>query len=385
MSTRVNTEKKRQAEQQWLRAATHLAEGNNKAVVVQTALEADCWTELSEAHHDFFLFMQVRLLLATEEKFSSLWQDPPETAKRINEFIDFDQSGIEDLYRKETSSYNLLNADQEKWLAQAVNAGKLAHELIESGDAFNPGLAKLLLETTEFGQNARKRLALANTRLVMSVAKKYRDKGLPLLDLVQEGNIGLLRAIDKYDWRLGNRFSTYATWWIRQAVVRALTDKGRTVRLPAHIYFEIRKFVMTEADLEQELSRTPTLEEVAAKLNVPIARAEELAKLNVLEPVSFSALVGGREEYYDSIEDSVYDPDDLSVEHMTGQHIGGLDIQKAMRILTKRELIVLVLKFEHDLTLKEIGEYFDLSRERVRQIIREAAVKLKPIVSDTRL
>jgi RNA polymerase primary sigma factor len=283
------------------------------------------------------------------------------------------------LYFREMGQQQLLSADEEVQLAKEIEAGRAAtkhlnsvEEVLSDDDMDN------LAITQEIGDAARAHLIRANTRLVVSIAKKYRGRGLQFLDLIQEGNVGLMKAVEKYDYRRGNRFSTYATWWIRQAVTRALANHGRTIRIPAHLGGRISKLYQVAQELEQEYGRQPTAEEIAEFMELPADRVRWMLRTS-RQPVHLERPVGDESdaELGDFIEDTDVPPPAESVaQTMLTEEIGDILDQ-----LTPREARILRLRYGlqdgESRTLKEVGEMFGLSRERIRQLEKEALRKLR--------
>jgi RNA polymerase primary sigma factor len=281
------------------------------------------------------------------------------------------------LYFREMGQQGLLSAEEEVQLAKEIEAGreaeiKLAENVLDDEEWLEVNRIK------EVGEAARAHLIRANTRLVVSIAKKYRGRGLQFLDLIQEGNVGLMKAVEKYDYRRGNRFSTYATWWIRQAVTRALANHGRTIRIPAHLGGRISKLYQIAQELEQELGRQPSAEEIAENMDLPAERVRWMLRTS-RQPVHLERPVGDESdaELGDFIEDiELPQPAETVANNMLTEEIGEILDQ-----LTPREARILRLRYGlqdgESRTLKEVGEMFGLSRERIRQLEKEALRKLR--------
>jgi RNA polymerase primary sigma factor len=286
--------------------------------------------------------------------------------------------GPASLYLREISRARLLTAEEEVTLAQQLEAGKAATERL-AGGVTDPTEQQQLEEQVDIGQEARRKLIESNLRLVVSVARKYLGRGLSFLDLVQEGNIGLQRGVDKYDWRRGFRFSTYAYWWIRQAVSRAVAEQSRTIRLPVHVVEQLTKLYNVARDLERDLGRQPTPTEIGEQLGISGERVEEAFRAARV-PISLETSVG--DEGDSTLADMVADdlgrsPAEEAEETVFGQ---ALDRSLAAR-LTQREADVLRLRFgltdNHERTLAEVGKELGISRERARQLEAEAMRKLR--------
>ncbi|GAB4273008.1 MAG: RNA polymerase sigma factor RpoD [Candidatus Promineifilaceae bacterium] len=283
------------------------------------------------------------------------------------------------LYFREMGQQSLLSAEEEVQLAMEIEAGREASEKLEAeGDSLTLDEQDQLQLVVEMGEAARAHLIRANTRLVVSIAKKYRGRGLQFLDLIQEGNVGLMKAVEKYDYRRGNRFSTYATWWIRQAVTRALANHGRTIRIPAHLGGRISKLYQVAQELEQEYGRQPTAEEIAENMDLPADRVRWMLRTS-RQPVHLERPVGDESdaELGDFIEDvEAPPPADMVANKMLTEELGEILDQ-----LTPREARILRLRYGlqdgESRTLKEVGEMFGLSRERIRQLEKEALRKLR--------
>ena len=281
------------------------------------------------------------------------------------------------LYFREMGQQGLLTAEEEVRLAMEIEAGNEVEERMATEELTLDELDELSM-VKEVGDAARAHLIRANTRLVVSIAKKYRGRGLQFLDLIQEGNVGLMKAVEKYDYRRGNRFSTYATWWIRQAVTRALANHGRTIRIPAHLGGRISKLYQVAQELEQEYGRQPTAEEIAEHMDLPADRVRWMLRTS-RQPVHLERPVGDESdaELGDFIEDVDAPPPAESVaQKMLTEELGEILDQ-----LTPREARILRLRYGlqdgESRTLKEVGEMFGLSRERIRQLEKEALRKLR--------
>ena len=283
------------------------------------------------------------------------------------------------LYFREMGQQSLLTADEEVQLAKEIEAGNESVALVEEqGDELTLDEMDEQANLQEVGDAARAHLIRANTRLVVSIAKKYRGRGLQFLDLIQEGNVGLMKAVEKYDYRRGNRFSTYATWWIRQAVTRALANHGRTIRIPAHLGGRISKLYQVAQELEQEYGRQPTAEEIAENMDLPADRVRWMLRTS-RQPVHLERPVGDESdaELGDFIEDvEMPQPAETVANNMLTE-----EISEILDQLTPREARILRLRYGlqdgESRTLKEVGEMFGLSRERIRQLEKEALRKLR--------
>lgn len=323
--------------------------------------------------------MQAMLDKARSDLAEDLQRSKNENGSHSAPLYDLSTVPIDDsvgLYFREMGQQNLLSAKQEVDLAMKIEAGR-KYETMDLTQ-FTLDQQDECVNIIEVGNAARAHLIRANTRLVVSIAKKYRGRGLQFLDLIQEGNVGLMKAVEKYDYRRGNRFSTYATWWIRQAVTRALANHGRTIRIPAHLGGRISKLYQVAQELEQKLGRQPTPEEIAEHMDQPADRVRWMLRTS-RQPVHLERPVGDESdaELGDFIEDSDAPPPAESVaQNMLTEEIGEILDQ-----LTPREARILRLRYGlqdgESRTLKEVGEMFGLSRERIRQLEKEALRKLR--------
>ncbi|QEV15622.1 RNA polymerase sigma factor [Streptomyces fradiae ATCC 10745 = DSM 40063] len=281
-------------------------------------------------------------------------------------------------YLREIGRIPLLTAAEEVELARRVEAGLFAEEKLARTPDLDTRLALDLDRLVVRGRMAKRRLIEANLRLVVSVAKRYAGRGLTMLDLVQEGNLGLIRAVEKFDYARGYKFSTYATWWIRQAMSRALADQGRTIRVPVHVVELINRVVRVQRGLLQERGREPTAEEVAARLGLPPERIGEVLRL-AQEPVSLHTPVGGEDDV--ALGDLIEDGDAASPAESAAFLLLREHLEAVLSILGEREREVVQLRYGladgRPRTLEEIGRLFGVTRERIRQIESKTLGKLR--------
>jgi RNA polymerase primary sigma factor len=282
------------------------------------------------------------------------------------------------MYLQEIGRFPLLDAQQEVELSMQVEAGVKAEERLDEAVALQPAERILLQRQARQADRAKSRLVEANLRLVVSIAKKYVGRGLGLLDLIQEGNLGLIRAVDKFDYRKGFKFSTYATWWIRQAVTRALADQARTIRVPVHMVETINKLAMVQRTLNQDLGREPTIAEIAKELDIESGKVTELRRI-AQDPLSLETPIG--EEDDATIGDIVPDLGaDVPVEEAAFKLLQEY-LMLALEALGDREREVLIMRFGLDdgtvRTLEQVGAHFEVTRERIRQIENKALAKLR--------
>src|SRR5881227_539096 len=282
------------------------------------------------------------------------------------------------LYLEAAAREPLLTKEEEIELAQTIERGKAGEEKLAAGRVRSDNTIRKLRTDIRIAEAARQRFIMANLRLVVSVARKDQGQGLPFLDLVQEGNIGLMRAVELFDWRRGFKFSTYATWWIRQAITRAIADRGRQIRLPVHVHDQIRKLRRTFVQHSQRTGRDPTPEELSRALALPVEEIERLLEAERREPVSLQAPVGEDTELGDLLEQAdEQSPLDAVEDAMLRQEIG----QAVLNVLDSRERRVIALRYGlgngHAMSLRDVGKIMGLSGERVRLIEREALRKLR--------
>ena len=304
-----------------------------------------------------------------DEVFLEEDAETAEQEEEVKEEIEFPSDSmiaVDDpvkMYLKEIGALKLLDGEEEIKLAKAVERG-IAADATE--------------EEIQQGEAAKKELADRNLRLVVSIAKKYLGRGLQFLDLIQEGNLGLLKAVDKFDYTKGYKFSTYATWWIRQAITRAIADQARTIRVPVHMVETINKLNRISRQLLQEKGREATNEELAKAMGISVAKVREVKKI-AQDPISLETPIGEKEDSH--LGDFIEDHEAVAPDDAAGSILLREQIEELLQGLTDREREVLELRFGlkdgKTRTLEEVGKYFDVTRERIRQIEGKALVKLK--------
>ncbi len=315
------------------------------------------------------------LIINEEEAEEEL--EEPEQEIIFDDLANIDTDDTIGLYLKEVSRVPLLTAEEEVELAQRIERGRMAREELARGNVSTRRRTDLR-RLIEDGWGAREHLITANSRLVISVAKKYMGRGVPFLDLIQEGNIGLIRATKKFDYRRGHKFSTYATWWIRQAVTRAIADQGRTIRVPVHMGDQINKLLRVQHQLTQRLGREPSVEELAQALDVPPKKVENMIQV-ARRPLSLETPTDDEEDSVlgDFIEDEeAPPPDDSATYNLLREHL-----EEVLNTLPPREVRILQLRYGlldgQAYTLEEVGRKMGVTRERVRQIEAQALSRLR--------
>ncbi len=282
------------------------------------------------------------------------------------------------LYLDEIGRYPLLDKDDEVHLARAIEEGRQAAALLDTSPSLPSAKRRDLRRLVRDGQRAGQSFVNSNLRLVVSIAKRYQSTDMPLLDLIQEGNLGLIHAVEKFDWRKGFKFSTYATWWIRQAIGRGIDNSSRTIRLPVHAGDQVRRLLRIRGHLEGEIGRTPTVEELAEAMQLSVETVGELLR-HATDPVSLDTPVGADGDT--ELGEIVADINSATPFEVVAQSLMGEEIDKLLRPLDEREREILRLRYGLDRgdprTLEEVGDVLHLTRERIRQIERQALSKLR--------
>jgi RNA polymerase primary sigma factor len=323
--------------------------------------------------------------LAVEDTESLLVRRRWRRAERSSERGDASTGDTVRMYLKEIGRVDLLSTDDERRLAQAIENGNRAAAMLEEEPTDTVGYRRLR-RTVHAGSRAKSELIQANLRLVVSIAKRYSGRGMQFLDLIQEGNLGLMRAVDKFDHTKGFKFSTYATWWIRQAITRAIADQARTIRIPVHMVESMNRVMRTQRQMHQELEREPTLDELAERCALPVERIREILRYS-LDPLSLDSPVGEEDDsnLSDFIADLTADtPADLATKRMLT-----MAVEEALGELSTREQEIVRMRFGLDdgqaRTLEDVGKYFNVTRERIRQIEAKTLAKLRHPMRSQRL
>ncbi len=321
--------------------------------------------------------------LPTIQEIEEIEEIPEEEIVDPNTLVD--SFGIDDpvrMYLKEIGKVDLLTSEQEVSLAQTMVAGQEAEsqlaEMEEAGEEIPEDVRRALKKTINAGEKAKQDLAEANLRLVVSIAKRYVGRGMLFLDLIQEGNLGLIKAVEKFDYTKGYKFSTYATWWIRQAITRAIADQARTIRIPVHMVETINKVIRVSRQLLQELGHDPSPEEISEEMNMPVDKVREILKI-AQEPVSLETPIGEEEDSH--LGDFIPDEDASEPSEAASFTLLKEQLVEVLSTLTPREEKVLKLRFGIEdgrtRTLEEVGKEFNVTRERIRQIEAKALRKLR--------
>ncbi len=338
---------------------------------------------IEEADDDFEAFIDD---VENDEELEELTA-AVESEIKVSDFEDFVPSSHQaddpvKMYLRDIGQIELLTITQESEYARTVQEGIMCKEKIEAYQRQGKEISKedmeMLQEKIRMGDEARDILIESNLRLVVSIAKKYFGRGLPFLDLIQEGNMGLIKAVYKFDPTKGFKFSTYATWWIRQSITRAIADQGRTIRIPVHMVETINKLGRTTRRLTQEKRREPTPEEIAAEMKISVEKVQQIQRI-AQEPISFDSTVG--EEDDSSLGDFIADTEGQNPLEYTQYQIYREEIDAVLQTLTPREEKVIRLRYglddNHPRTLEEVGRVFDVTRERIRQIEAKALRRLR--------
>ena len=335
---------------------------------VEVGRFAETREDLNEA--EIFEDLMTELNGAGIEVLEEAEEDKPEAEEEVSETVAAGLA-LDDpvrMYLKEIGRVPLLSMEDEKNLAMRIEAGE--KELARNGSANQVVVGQ--------GDEAKRQLTEANLRLVVSIAKKYVGRGMLFLDLIQEGNLGLIRAVEKFDYRKGYKFSTYATWWIRQAITRALADQARTIRIPVHMVETINRLIKISRQLLQELGRDPSVEEIAAEMGLTPEKVREVIKISQ-EPISLETPIGEEEDSH--LGDFIEDQEAVAPAEAASVMLLKEKMQDVLQNLTERERKVLVLRFGledgHQRTLEEVGQEFGVTRERIRQIEAKALRKLR--------
>jgi RNA polymerase primary sigma factor len=364
-------------------SGTDLADFYTRKVAAPFAGEGenDSGAEYPELHPNLMAFyIQEGASLSGEEAYSQEGEDEPyETAlekQRLRESLSTEDTV--DLYLKEMSLVPLLSVEEELSLAQRIVRGRMASIELKNLGYRKPKRRLALESIAHDGRMAREHIIKANTRLVVSIAKKYVGRGVAFLDLIQEGNLGLMKAVEKYDYCRGFRFSTYATWWIRQTITRAIADQGRTIRLPVHMTDRIRHLYRAAHELEQSLGRPPRPEELAERLNLPLKKVAWMLQVS-WTPLSLESPVGDEEDA--ELGMFVEDHSNPTPSQALYQNLLIERVEEVLSMLPPREARILRLRYGLDgnrpYTLEELGAKFGLTRERIRQIEGSALRRLR--------
>jgi RNA polymerase primary sigma factor len=346
--------------------------GNHRGFLTMAEVQQEL--EDIEAHGEAFEKVADELRL----KGIRLMEEGPAV---LEENIEVSQISVSDpvrLYLNDLGRYPLLTAQQEVELAMQLEAGLKARERLEGDEPLTPEDRGLLGHQIDVAKSAHDQLVNSNLRLVVSLARRYVGRGMALLDLIQEGNVGLMRAVERFDYRRGFKFSTYATWWIRQSISRAIADQGRTIRMPIHVLDSVNKLTRLQREITQLRGQAPTIEELAEEMDLPVERVTELRRI-AQDTVSLETPVGEDED--GTLGDLVEDVDSEMPADVATFSSLQLQLAQALEGLSERERQVLVMRFGladgKPRTLEEVGVHFNVTRERIRQLETKALAKLR--------
>ena len=346
--------------------------GNHRGFLTMAEVQQEL--EDIEAHGEAFERVADELRL----KGIKLMEEGPAV---IEENIEVSQISVSDpvrLYLNDLGRYPLLTAQQEVELSMQLEAGQKARERLMGDEPLFPEDRALLRHQVDVAKSAHDSLVNSNLRLVVSLARRYVGRGMALLDLIQEGNVGLMRAVERFDYRRGFKFSTYATWWIRQSISRAIADQGRTIRMPIHVLDSVNKLTRLQRELTQMRGQAPSIEELAEQLDLPVERVAELRRI-AQDTVSLETPVGEDED--GTLGDLVEDVDSEMPADVATFTSLQLQLAQALEGLSERERQVLVMRFGladgKPRTLEEVGVHFNVTRERIRQLETKALAKLR--------
>lgn len=341
-------------------------------------LELDEWGKEDGEFQEVILALRERGVEIADDESENVVTETPDPDSPVGSVEHISPEDTVGLYLREMSRVPLLRIEEEVRLAQRIEKGRQAKQAMTKPNKIIPQKWQELDSLVQDGVSAREHLIKANTRLVVSIAKKYIGRGLPFLDLIQEGNLGLMKAVEKFEYQRGFRFSTYATWWIRQTITRAIADQSRTIRVPVHMTDRIRQMYRAVHDMEQVLGRPPTNEELAQELEVDVEKLQWMLQISWV-PISLESPIGDDEEaeFGMFLEDEITPaPTQVAYENLLKEKI-----EEVLGSLSPREARVLRLRFgldnDRSYTLEEVGQKFGLTRERIRQIEGRALRRLR--------
>ncbi len=352
--------------------AALIKRGNHRGFLTMAEVQQEL--EDIEAHGEAFEKVADELRL----KGIRLQEEGPAVHEEVVEVSQISVSDPVRLYLNEIGRYPLLTAQQEVELAMQMEAGRRALEHLHEDESLTPEDRSVLDHEIQIGEAAHRQLVQSNLRLVVALARRYVGRGMALLDLIQEGNVGLMRAVERFDYRRGFKFSTYATWWIRQAISRAIADQGRTIRMPIHVLDAVNKLTRTQRELTQVYGRAPTIDELANDLEMEVTRVAELRRI-AQDTVSLETPVG--EDDDGTLGDLVEDVDSEAPADVAAFASLQDQLAQALEGLNERERQVLIMRFGladgRMRTLEEVGGHFNVTRERIRQLETKALAKLR--------